>query len=136
MGGGANHLSGGAGDDRLTAIGGEDNIIDAGGGVNVMRGAAGVDIFVFDVASLAANDGLDTIRNFDPTRDKLAFIGISDSGAAGLQDDLAAISYVSGGFAVFGGNRAITFDGLAAAASYADLLDDPLSQLILADTLV
>lgn len=141
---GRSELFGGAGDDQLTAIGGDGNILDGGRGNDRLRGSngRGVDTFVFNLAE----GGTERIFNFgrfsvnDIGLDRFAFAGIADEGAPGLLDDLDAIADFSqstiGVITFDGGLRLIVETSGLPFVSFADIMEDPASQLILADTLV
>jgi len=138
-------LMGEAGSDRLIAVGGTDNVLDGGAGTDWMHASAGLDTFVVDIAELSAREhGRDEIFGFDPETDRLAFRGIEDRGAPGLLDDLDAISRVSVSssgdvWIAFGapGERSVGLilrdvGAEEEADSFADIVADPASQLILA----
>ncbi len=128
-GSGNDFLGGGAGDDVL--IGGAGNDID--------RGGTGADTFVFD---LGRDEGTDIMRDFDPGQDSLnlvfAGLPLADNGAPGLADDIDALTQITdtgpGGdvrVAFATGTTLIFRDaGTGAIDSIADLVDDPMTQLI------
>lgn len=66
-GGGKDALYGGGGNDRLFGGGGND-ILEGGRGNDVMEGGKGRDTFIF-----AQNFGKDTITDFSPAQDTIAF---------------------------------------------------------------
>jgi Ca2+-binding RTX toxin-like protein len=116
-GGGSDTRQGGRGDDR-------------------MSGGSGIDHFRFD---LSADQGTDTVRDFDRRHDVLAFSGITDAGTTGLVDDLDQIST----FTDLGRHKDVVVDlangtklvfaglGTGHADSWADIVLHPSSDLIL-----
>lgn len=104
---GRNWVEGGLGNDLITVIGGEGNylggdggrdtliggegadVLSGGTGEDTLTGNGGADTFVFDLSVT----GTDIIRDFQ-SNDRLYFVGLEDHGAAGLMDDLAAVSWV------------------------------------------
>lgn len=132
-------LHGGTGDDDLTVRGGAGNVLHGGAGSDTMRGSEADDTFVFDLKDRSDHD---VVKGFERGQDRLAFAGITDRGAPGLVDDLDAIASFGSapdGDLVIGldapGAATVCFAGIAAdgVASFADLVDDPGSQLIHAD---
>ncbi|MBL9060645.1 MAG: hypothetical protein JNK88_11555, partial [Mangrovicoccus sp.] len=147
-------LSGGGGDDTLVVIGGTGNLLEGGvgaddltggdgidwliggSGEDLLSGGASADVFQFD---LAAGHGADLLRDFDGSEDVLAFSGLVDGGTPGILDDLDALAAFGDPGAgqdvtvSFAGGIALVFAGAGtgAVASFADLVDDPASQLIL-----
>lgn len=135
---GIDRIGGDAGDDRLFGGAGGD-FLDGGFGNDEIRGGAGADQFIFDVA---LDQGTDTLPTFDRSEDILnfteAFADITDQGAPGYADDIDAISTISdegpGGDVILelhSGTR-IVFEkaGTGQIASVADLVDDPLTQIV------
>ena len=131
---GADQLVGGAGSDKIA--GGEgDDFIAGGGGDDRLVGGAGRDVFNF---LLDLDEGTETIADMDAASDILLIYGVLDAGAAGLVDDVDAISTVSDGGA--GGDVTVTFDsgmvlifagrGSGAVDSIGDLVADPASQIV------
>ena len=133
VGGTNNLVSGEGGDDRLFVGSGTDNAIGGGGG----------DDFIFDVTK---DQGSDNLLDFDGSLDRLCFIGITDRGAAGIADDLDAISSLShdgpGGdvIATFDSGSVIRFVGCDIGTdvmgrplidSFADLVDNAQTQLVI-----
>jgi len=106
-------------------------------GDDFLRGAGGADTFVFDVAR---DQGTDWILEFDGSRDRLAFAGITDANAPGLADDLDAVTTVRDPGAAewvtvdFTSGTTLVFLGIATGSvdSLADLVDDLANQLLLA----
>ena len=133
-------MSGEGGDDRLFVGLGADNAIGGGGRHD----------FVFDVTQ---DQGSDNLLDFDGILDRLCFIGITDSGAAGIAHDLDAISSFThegpGGdlIATFDSGSVIRFVGYdlgsspvndpsvgyfqPAINSFADLVDNASTQLVI-----
>ncbi len=132
-GGQNNLLSGGSGRDRMFAGDGSDRMI----------GGAGADDFVFDVTK---DQGANRILDFEGDRDRLCFIGLSDTGAKGLADDLAGIATVvdqGAGLdvvATFESGTVITFEGCGLGSDFwtgepligslADLVENAQTQLV------
>jgi Ca2+-binding RTX toxin-like protein len=131
-GGQNNLLSGGSGADRMFA----------GSGTDRMFGGGGVDDFVFDVT---ADQAADRLLDLDGALDRLAFVGVTDRGAAGLADDLDAISTIAdqgAGLDVvvsFDSGSVLIFEGLGLGIdamedvpfidSFADLVENASAQL-------
>lgn len=114
-------LFGGDGNDRLTPL----DWSSADGG-------AGVDTIVLDVRGTERR--LVSIV-FDRAEDRLEFRGIADRGAPGLLDDLDAATVFENdedlGWVVRIGRTNLWITGLTAATdSFADLVDDPDTQLL------
>lgn len=86
----ADTLAGGGGDDIIVGHGGDD----------VLSGGAGNDVFVF-----GSNDGSDTISDFTPGEDTLAFEG------ADSPDDLT-VTTENGNTTVQYGNTTVTLEGV------------------------
>jgi Ca2+-binding RTX toxin-like protein len=93
-------LHGGSGADILKVEGGQSNLLSGGSGADRfftgsgsdrMIGGGGADDFIFDVTE---DQGTTRILDFDGDLDRLCFIGLTDTGARGLADDLDAISTV------------------------------------------
>ena len=87
---GANTMTGTAGANRLDGQGGNDTLIGAGG-ADTLRGGLGADTFVF-----RADDGIDTIEDFDDGTDKIRFeITDLEFSDLSITDDngVAVISY-------------------------------------------
>jgi Ca2+-binding RTX toxin-like protein len=143
---GTSFLNGGAGDDLLTVVGGTDNVLNGGdgrdrldGGVGNDRflGGRGVDTFRIDPTS---DEGEDIIADFAFASDIFSFAGLTDQGTAGLVDDLDALSAFDDLGA--GDDVIVTFDagteltlaglGTGAVDSWADLVANPSTQLLLA----
>lgn len=125
-----NLLHGGGGADRLIVIGGRDNILEGG---------SGVDTFVLDPD--VGDEQTITLADFDGAADRLEFAALVDEGAPGLVDDLDAIT----SFAADGAGVLVARIGLlalrlptapAGVDSFADLVDDPASQLVAGDALI
>ena len=132
-GGQNNLLSGGSGRDRMFA----------GDGTDRMIGGAGADDFVFDVTE---DQGANRILDFEGDRDRLCFIGLSDTGAKGLADDLAGIATVvdqGAGLdvvATLDSGTVITFEGCGLGSDFwsgnplidglADLVENAQTQLV------
>lgn len=120
-----NRLYGGAGADEFWA----------GDRADFMEGGVGRDTFRFDTELY---QGSDTIADFDRALDRLFFFDFDDRGPAGKVDDLDAISTIADAGA--GGDVTVTFDsgsvivfagvGTGTTSSFADLVDDPLTQLL------
>ena len=129
---GKDTIDGSSGSDSITGGGGADTI-NGRGGDDRLKGGGGADIFQFNVN---APFGDDTIEAWQRTLDKFDF-NVADAGVAGLADDIDALIAIQD----FGTTVVITFDATGASismndasgavvASIADLVDDPLSQLI------
>ncbi len=131
-------LDGGAGDDRLMVFGGTGNRLDGGAGADrliagdgddVMIGGADADRFIFD---LRVNQGDDVIEDLDRGIDQLKFFGVGSRAA------LDAVSTVTdagpGGDVTIAFNSGATLTvrgaGTGAIDSIADLLADPVDQLL------
>jgi len=142
----SSQLFGGTGHDQLTVFGGSDNLLVGGSGNDSLAGGSGdddllggadADTFVFN---LARDQGTDRLGNFERALDRLAFSRIADAGAPGLADDLDAVSTVTDA----GAGQDVTVDftvgttlvfanlGTGSVDSIADLVDDPLNQLLIA----
>ena len=98
---GSSFLDGGNGNDQLKVVGGSANVLNGGDGRDSLTGGTGndflfggkaADTFHFD---LSANQGTDTIGDFERERDILSFAGVTDHGTPGLADDLDAISTIT-----------------------------------------
>ena len=98
---GSSFLFGGNGNDQLKVLGGSANVVNGGAGRDSLAGGTGddflyggkdADTFHFE---LSANQGTDTIGDFERERDILSFAGLTDQGAPGLADDLDAISTIT-----------------------------------------
>lgn len=126
-------LVGDAGDNALTGTAGND-VIAGGLGNDVLTGGGGTDVFVF---GLGANDGQDTITDFDQATGVLAFKDVLASAAskvdaidaliAGMADDGAVGTRVD-----FTNGASIDFTSIAFSGqlSIADLLHDTSAQLL------
>lgn len=126
---GSDTIVGGAGDDAITGGGGADNL--AGGfGDDTLAGNAGADTFAFNVT---ANQGDDVITDWNEVVDRLD-VNLTDNNANGLVDEFDAIaSYSTIGtdlLVSFSGGGSITFAGAGPVTSIADIMDDPLMQLV------
>ena len=120
-------LYGGDGDDRLTPL-----------GWSFADGGAGADTVVIDLTGTETR--LVSIV-FDRGEDRLEFRGIADEGAPGLLDDLDAAAEFRNdedlGWVVTLGETNLRITGMGAEVdSFADLVDDPATQLIAGDLLV
>ena len=120
-------LYGGDGDDRLTPLGWSD-----------ADGGAGADTIVIDLARTQTR--LVSIA-FDRGEDRLEFLGIADAGAPGLLDDLDAAAEFRNdddlGWVVQIGESILRLTGMGQGVdSFADLVDDPATQLIAGDLLL
>jgi Ca2+-binding RTX toxin-like protein len=136
-------LHGGSGADTLRVSGGQSNLLSggsgadrffAGSGTDRMIGGGRADDFVFDVAR---DQGADRILDFDGDLDRLCFVGLTDRGAAGLADDLDAITSVvdqGAGLDVvvsFDQGTALTFEGCGLGSDFmGDPLIDSLADLV------
>jgi Ca2+-binding RTX toxin-like protein len=130
-------LLGGAGNDSLTVDMGENNLLSGGVGDDTMTGGSGSDIFEF-IAGV--DEGSDVIRGWDPLQDALNIHlstgPVADSGAPGLADDLDALAlFVDDGTDVtvtLSGGTVIRFEGAGtgSVSGFADLVADPLTQLL------
>jgi Ca2+-binding RTX toxin-like protein len=140
---GSSFLTGGNGNDQLTVVGGSGNVLNGGEGRDSLTGGAGDDFlfggkggdtFHFD---LSANQGTDTIGDFESERDILMFAGLIDQGAPGLVDDLNAISSITDSGAGndvtvdFTSGSHIVFAGLGTGFtdSWGDIVAHPALQL-------
>lgn len=141
---GASSLYGDAGNDRLTVVGGTGNALYGGSGLDrlvagdgddTLSGGADADSFVFDAG---LPQGSDTLTDFDGAEDILVFLGLADSGTAGLADDLDAQSTITDQgsgldiIVTFDNGTVLTFEGLGTGDtdSFADLVTAPLTQLV------
>ena len=135
-------IYGDAGNDWLRALGGQDNRLFGGGGrdrvvagdgSSELHGGAQTDTFVFYISRNHANQA---IADFEGDLDRLRVIGLTDGGAPGLVDDLAARAVVSDdGFDVtlsFDSGTELVFAGLGTGSvdSFADLVVNVNTQLI------
>jgi Ca2+-binding RTX toxin-like protein len=140
---GSSFLTGGNGNDQLTVVGGSGNVLNGGEGRDSLTGGTGDDFlfggkggdtFHFD---LSANQGTDTIGDFESERDILMFAGLIDQGAPGLVDDLNAISSITDSGAGndvtvdFTSGSHIVFAGLGTGFtdSWGDIVAHPALQL-------
>lgn len=87
-------LSGGDGDDWLNGGGGDDRI-DGGTGDDRLVGGAGADVFAF-----ATGAGADTVADFEPGIDSLAFRQADDLSDLALQDSDGGLRITVGGDSV------------------------------------
>jgi Ca2+-binding RTX toxin-like protein len=151
-GGLGNLLAGGSGDDDLSVVsfgdandsrlngGSGRDTLEGGFGDDLLLGGADADTFVFDVSPFAGDQGTDRIGDLDGAEDRLAFRLFEDAGAPGLTDDLDAITTVTDAGAgldvtvEFTTGTTLVFAGVGTGLvdSLADLVDDPLDQLLLA----
>jgi Ca2+-binding RTX toxin-like protein len=130
---------GNANDSRLNGGSGRDTL-ESGLGDDLLLGGADADTFVFDVNPFAGNQGTDRVADLDGAEDRLAFRLFEDAGAPGLTDDLDAITAVTDAGAgldvtvEFTSGTTLVFTGVGTGLvdSLADLVDDPLDQLLLA----
>jgi serralysin len=143
---GASFLNGGSGDDQLTVVGGSGNVLDGGDGRDYFIGGSGNDRFVggegVDTFQInpTLDEGADTFADFAFASDIFSFAGLTDQGAAGLADDLDALSTFND--LGLGDDVIVTFDagteivleglGTGAVASWAELVSDPSAQFMLA----
>ena len=149
---GAHFINGGTGNDTITGSDdtdriagddGEDTIIASGSGNDIYAGGAlggtgdlAADTFVFDTAML--NSYFVQIDDFESAFDILQFSGLTDTGAAGLADDIDALGTLidtGAGNTVqfaFDGGGLINFVGVGtgSVSSIADLVNDDALQLI------
>jgi len=128
---GSDMLSGGANTDTLDGGKGKDTL-EGGLGDDFLTGGARADEFVFMAGT---NEGTDHITDWETGQDILIFTGLTDTGAAGLADDIDAVSTITddgtdvvleldwGTMLVFDGA------GTGSVGSIADLMSDPLNQL-------
>jgi Ca2+-binding RTX toxin-like protein len=140
---GSSFLDGGNGNDQLKVVGGSANVLNGGDGRDSLTGGTGndflfggkaADTFHFD---LSANQGTDTIGDFERERDILSFAGLTDHGAPGLADDLDAISTITDSGAGndltvdFTSGSHIVFVGLATGHtdSWSEIVAHPALQL-------
>lgn len=157
---GASDVDGGSGNDDITVRGGTNNIVDGGfgkdtidgsngadiinggggndliiarGGDDLITGGAGGDVYVFNQF---VPFGDDTITDWNFYVDVLD-VNLTDNGAAGLLDDLEAITTVQdlGSTVVLSftsNGSSITFDDTTGTVitSIGELMDDPMSQII------
>ncbi len=132
IGGQDNRLNGGLGDDVITGGDGDDLLI-GGTGNDVMTGGLGTDTFVLRPNR---DDGSDWIEDFDPTTDRLLILGLDDTGAPGLVDDLDALATFNPSstdvWITLDSGTVFRFWGAAFsdASSFADLVDDPATQIL------
>ena len=118
-------LAGGRGADEIEGSDGDDALL----------GGADADAFLFDVDR---DEGIDTLGDFDGAEDRLFFFDLLDEGAAGLADDLEAVSsVVDAGLGLdvtvsFFDGTVLVFEGRGTGDldSIADLVDDPSTQLL------
>ena len=135
-----NRLDGADGDDSIAGGGGTDEI-EGSDGDDALRGGKAADTFLFDVDR---DEGTDTLGDFGAAEDRLFFFDIVDVGAAGLADDLEAVTFVTDaglGLDVtvsFAGGTVLVFEGRGTGEvdSIADLVDDPIAQLLGPEPLV
>ncbi|MGV6848285.1 MAG: calcium-binding protein, partial [Marinibacterium sp.] len=146
------YVFGGTGNDSLTVIGGTKTQLHGGLGDDVMTGGDADDWFVGGIGnddvttglgtdSIAftpnRDEGTDWIRDFDATTDRLVFEGLTDQGAPGLVDDLDALATFNPGkqdvWIELASGTQMVFVGtaFAGATSFADLVDDPATQLLI-----
>jgi hypothetical protein len=86
------------------------------------------------------NEGSDTVIGFESNRDVLSFAGLMDQDAAGLLDDLDAVSSFSDlgagndVIAELDGGTHIAIQGIGTGNvnSWADIVSHPATQLVLA----
>jgi len=114
-GGQTNQLSGSYGNDSITGGTGSD-MIDGGNGLDTIEGGLGddwlsggtqADTFIFHDGT---DEGTDHITDWEAGGDILEFAGLADTGAAGLADDIDAVS-------------TITDDGTDVTCAYVTLLN-------------
>jgi Ca2+-binding RTX toxin-like protein len=132
-------FNGGSGADLLRVEGGQGNLLSggsgldrlfAGSGTDRFFGGGGADDFVLDVRE---DQGADSILDFEGDRDRLCFVGLADEGAAGLADDLDAITTVIDHGAsrdvvvTFDSGTVLTFEGCGLGS---DFLVDSLAELV------
>ena len=156
---GINNLYGGTGNDTIKAVGGDGNTLDGGsgndsligsentdsivggsgadtiiggGGNDFVTGGGGGDTFRFNVADVVVTD----IGDWNTAQDILD-TDLVDLNGNGLVDEIDAASSIfwdgfSGSLMIFTGGLQIYFanSGSASISSIADLVDDPLTQLI------
>jgi Ca2+-binding RTX toxin-like protein len=158
---GASFLKGGTGNDNLTVVGGSGNVLEGGSGKDLLTGGAGSDMLAGGDGkdtleggggddqlaggiagdtfrfNFGVDEGTDTIADFDRGFDILSFAGLTDVGAAGLADDLDAVSSFSDAGAggdvtvdlAFGTRIVFVGEGTGAVDSWADLVANPNTQL-------
>lgn len=140
-GGQDNLLSGGFGSDMITGSSNSDSLdgglgmdtLTGGGGDDWLTGGTWVDTFVFKTG---VDEGTDHITDWETDQDILSFNGLTDSGIAGLVDDIDAVSTISDD----GTDVVLTLDwgtmlifegiGTGSVGSVADIMSDPLNQLV------
>jgi len=91
-------MDGGAGNDTLDGVFGDD-ILNGGSGDDILTGGEGGDTFVF-----TAEDGEDTITDFNAEEDTLNFAGAA-------YDDIR-VTTANGNTTIAYGNTAITLEGI------------------------
>jgi len=124
----AEAIQGSANGDTIDGAGGNDIIYGAAGDDD-LTGGSGVDTFVYD---LGADEGSDTITDFDHTSDVLSFSDVVDGGGNDVADVDAMISSIANDG---GGHVQVTFNSgtvidltsvaFAGQTSIADLVDNP-----------
>ncbi len=107
-GSGNDRLYGEAGNDRLYGATGNDTI-EGGVGNDIMEGGADSDTFVF-----TANNGADTITDFDITEDTIEFSG------TGLNFAALNISYAGGDATINYGTGTIVLEGVSSGLNAGD----------------
>lgn len=139
-GGQTNQLSGSYGNDSITGGTGSD-MIDGGNGLDTIEGGLGddwlsggtqADTFIFHDGT---DEGTDHITDWEAGGDILEFAGLADTGAAGLADDIDAVSTITDDgtdvtLALDWGTT-LVFEGVGtgSVSSIADLMSDPLNQI-------
>ena len=129
-------LMGSSANDILVGMGGDD-ILTGGAGNDELSGGSGADTFVF---SLIANDGNDTITDFNGAEDVLKFTDVLDSepdGDIDLDDLNAQITSVVDNGAgndvvvTFNNGATITFSGVGTGtiSSIESLVSNPATQI-------
>ena len=133
--GGDDTITGGDGIDQVFAGADNDTLVLSKGNDNLFSGS-GTDTYAIDPTIDLDNNQL---TDFDRTTDVLQFVGLTDAGAPGLEDDIMAmvtlfvdkgvgndveITFSNGTFLDFTGQ------GDGTMTSIADLVDNPLTQLI------
>lgn len=100
---GNNLLEGGDGEDYLSAAGAAgNNILNGGNGNDTLIGGKGNDTFVFD----SYNQGIDEIKNFDTTSDRIQ-ISLIDFGGGLAKGTILASQFISGSSATNSDQRFI-----------------------------